>query len=142
MAAGREERNMKMRAVHSPEVRTPGAKTWTNCKVRGDHVFISGMTARDLAGNVVGESSMYEQSRQALRNIRHLMEAAGGRMNDIIKVTIFVTDIGQREEVWRAREEFFSGDFPCSTLVEVRALATPQLLVEIEAVGFLGAGAD
>jgi 2-iminobutanoate/2-iminopropanoate deaminase len=133
---------MKMRAVHSPEVRTPKAKTWTNCKVCGEHVFISGMTAHDLEGNVVGDGSMYDQSKQAFRKIRHLMEAAGGKMNDIIKVTIFVTDIKQREEVWRAREEFFSGDFPCSTLVEVRALATPQLLVEIEAVGFLGAGAD
>ena len=133
---------MKMRAVHSSEVKTPKARTWTNCKVCGDQIFISGMTAHDLAGNVVGDGSMYDQSKQAFRKIEHLMKAAGGKMNDIIKVTIFVTDIKQREEVWRAREEFFSGEFPCSTLVEVSGLATPQLLVEIEAVGFLGAGAD
>jgi enamine deaminase RidA (YjgF/YER057c/UK114 family) len=52
----------------------------------------------------------------------------------------FVTDIGLRKEVWRARHQFFSGDYPCSTLVEVSALATPELLVEINAVGFIGAG--
>jgi enamine deaminase RidA (YjgF/YER057c/UK114 family) len=60
-------------------------------------------------------------------------------MDDIVKVNIFVTDIREREEVWRARAEYFTGDFPCSTLVEVSGLATPALKVEIEAVGFLGA---
>ena len=68
------------------------------------------------------------------------MEAAGGRMDDIVKVQIFVTDITRREEVWQTRREFFSGDFPVSTLVEVRALAAPELLVEVEAMGVLGAG--
>ncbi len=63
-------------------------------------------------------------------------------MNDIIRVDIYVTDIKQREEVWKARREFFTGDFPASTLVEVRALATPQLLVEVNAIGFLGAAAS
>ena len=60
-------------------------------------------------------------------------------MDDIVKVNIFVTDIRQREEVWRARREFFTSDFPVSTLVEVSALAAPELLVEIEAVAILGA---
>lgn len=50
------------------------------------------------------------------------------------------TDISQRKEVWRAREQFFRGDFPCSTLVDVKALAIPALLVEINATGFIGAG--
>jgi 2-iminobutanoate/2-iminopropanoate deaminase len=68
------------------------------------------------------------------------MEAAGGRMDDIVKVVIFVTDIKRREEVWKARREVFSGDFPVSTLVEVRALAAPELLVEVEAIAILGAG--
>jgi enamine deaminase RidA (YjgF/YER057c/UK114 family) len=68
------------------------------------------------------------------------MEAAGGRMDDIVKVVIFVTDITRREEVWKARREVFSGDFPASTLVEVRALAVPEILVEVEAIAVLGAG--
>jgi enamine deaminase RidA (YjgF/YER057c/UK114 family) len=68
------------------------------------------------------------------------MEAAGGTMDDIVKVLIFVTDIKRREEVWKARREFFTGDFPASTLVEARALAAPELLVEVEATAIIGAG--
>ncbi len=74
--------------------------------------------------------------------IRDLIEAAGGEMNDIVKVNFFVTDIKQREEVWRARREFFTGAFPASTLVEVAALARPDLLVEIEALAIRGAGRE
>jgi 2-iminobutanoate/2-iminopropanoate deaminase len=77
--------------------------------------------------------------RAVFTKIKHLMEAAGGHMDDIVKVDIFVTDITRREEVWQARREFFTGHFPVSTLVEVRALAVPELLVEVEAVAILGA---
>jgi enamine deaminase RidA (YjgF/YER057c/UK114 family) len=95
------------------------------------------MVAR-MGSQVVGGDSMYEQARAIFTKIKHLIEAAGGRMDDIVKVQIFVTDIKRREEVWRARREFFAGDFPVSTLVEVRALAAPELLVEIEAQAILG----
>jgi 2-iminobutanoate/2-iminopropanoate deaminase len=60
-------------------------------------------------------------------------------MADIVKVTIFVTDITQREKVWQARREFFTGNFPASTLVQVAALANPSIRVEIEAVAHIGA---
>ena len=133
---------MKMKPVSSPHVKEPRPETWSNCKVCGDHVYISGMTAHDLSGNVAGDGGMYDQAKQTFEKIKHLIEAAGGKMNDIIKVNIFVTDIGEREAVWRARAEYFTGAFPCSTLVEVSALAIPALKVEIEAVGFLGAGTD
>jgi 2-iminobutanoate/2-iminopropanoate deaminase len=131
---------VKMRAVHNPKVPEPRPQTWSNCKACGNQVYISGMVARDAAGKLPADASMYGQSLRVFEKIRDLMQAAGGAMDDIIKVTIFVTDIRQREEVWRARKEFFTGDFPCSTLVEVRALAAPEILVEIEAVGFIGAG--
>ena len=94
---------------------------------------------RNPAGGVAGDGSMYSQARETFTKIKHLVEAAGGTMNDIIRLDIYVTDIRQREEVWRARKEFFTGDFPTSTLVEVRALAAPELLVEVNATGFLGA---
>ena len=71
--------------------------------------------------------------------IRNLLAAAGGSMADVVKVTIFVTDITQREKVWQARREFFTGNFPASTLVQVAALANPSLKVEIEAVAHIGA---
>ena len=105
----------------------------------GNQVFVAGMTARSGA-EVVGGDSMYGQSKAIFDKIRHLMEAAGGRMDDIVKVVIYVTDIKRREEVWKARREAFTGDFPVSTLVEVRALAAPELLVEVEAIAILGAG--
>ena len=89
---------MMMKAVSSPHVREPKPETWSNCKVYGNHVYISGMTAHDLAGNVVGDGSMYDQSRRTFEKIKHLVEAAGGTMNDIIKVNIYVTDITEREE--------------------------------------------
>lgn len=133
---------MKMRTIHSPHVKEPRPQLWSNCKRVGDQVFISGMTAHDLAGQVPGDGSMYDQAKRTFEKIKHLIEAAGGTMNDIIQLNIFVTDITQREEVWRARAAFFTGDFPCSTLVEVSGLATPALLVEINALGFIGAGAE
>jgi enamine deaminase RidA (YjgF/YER057c/UK114 family) len=97
------------------------------------------MTARD-GDKVRGGDSMYAQAQAIFGKIKHLMEAAGGRMDDIVKVQIFVTDIKRREEVWKARREAFTADFPVSTLVEVRALAAPEILVEVEALAILGAG--
>lgn len=132
---------MKMQRVSSPHVQEPAPGTWSNCRVYGNQVFIAGMTAGDGRGGVLGDGSMYDQAKQTFTKIKHLIEAAGGAMNDIIRVDIYVTDIKRREEVWKARREFFTGDFPTSTLVEVRALAIPQLLVEVNAIGFLGAGA-
>jgi enamine deaminase RidA (YjgF/YER057c/UK114 family) len=124
--------------ISSPHVQDPPPQTWSNCLVVGNQVFIAGMTSR-TGTEVVGGSSMYEQARAIFAKIKHLMEAAGSRMDDIVKVVIYVTDIKRREEVWQARREVFSGAFPVSTLIEVRALATPELLVEIDAIGILGA---
>ena len=130
---------MKIQRVTSPKLQEPAPGTWSNCRVHGNQVFIAGMTAGDGKGGVLGDGSMYDQAKQTFTKIKHLIEAAGGTMNDIIRVDIYVTDITRREEVWKARREFFTGDFPTSTLVEVRALAIPQLHVEVNAIGFLGA---
>ena len=61
-------------------------------------------------------------------------------MSDVVKITIFLTEIANNTKVWQARREFFTGDFPASTLVEVSALAAPEILVEIEAVAHIGKG--
>ena len=94
--------------------------------------------ARPLEGGktLVG-SNEYEQARQIFTRIKLICEGAGGSLDDIVKMTIYLVDIRKNTEVWRARREFFSGDFPASTLVEVRALATPETLVEIETVAYL-----
>jgi len=124
--------------IRSAHVAEPPPQTWSNGLVIGNQVFVAGMTAR-TGNDVPGGDSMYEQAKATLTKIKHILEEAGGCMDDIVKVNIFVTDIKRREEVWRARREFFTGDFPVSTLVEVSALAAPELLVEIEAVAILGA---
>jgi len=119
----------------SPAVPEPPAGTWSNCLVAGGIAYIAGMTAR--GSDVAGDE--YVQTKAIFTKIRHLVDAAGGTMADVMKVTIFVTDITQREKVWQARREFFTGNFPASTLVQVAALADPVLKVEIEAVAHIGA---
>lgn len=126
--------------VISPEVPEPAPGTWSNCLVVDGIAYVAGMIARGKDGKIV-EGDEYEQAKSIFAKIRHLVEAAGGAMADVVKVTIFVTDIKQREKVWRARQEVFTGNFPTSTLVEVAALAEPAVKVEIEAVAYIGAGA-
>ena len=120
-----------MRVTH-PDVPEPPPETWSNCLVAGNQVFVAGMTARNGAEILADDE--YGQARAIFDKIAKLLEASGASMADVVKVVIYVTDISRREEVWRARREFFRGDFPVSTLVEVSALAMPELKVEIEAI--------
>ena len=130
----------RIRKVISPEVPEPAPGTWSNCLVVNGVAYVAGMIARGKDGKIV-DGDEYEQAKDIFAKIRNLVEAAGGTMADVVKVSIFVTDIKQREKVWRARREVFSCDFPASTLVQVAALAEPSVKVEIEAVAYLGAGA-
>ena len=126
---------MSILRATTPAVPEPQPGTWSNCLVAGGVAYIAGMTAR--GSDEIGDE--YAQAKAIFSKIRHLVEAAGGAMDDVTKVTIFVTDITQREKVWQARREFFTGNFPASTLVQVAALADPALKVEIEAVAHIGA---
>ena len=112
---------------------------WSNCIRAGDMLFISGQVARPFEGGktLVGTNE-YEQTRHIFLRIKRICEAAGGGLEDIVKMTIYLVDIKNNTEVWRARREFFTGDFPASTLVEVSSLAGPETLVEIETVAWLG----
>ena len=119
-------------------VADPRAGTWSTCIVVDGVAYVAGMTARG-SGQGGALNDEYAQAKEIFGKIRHLVEAAGGSMADVVKVTIFVTDITQREKVWQARREFFTGNFPTSTLVQVAALADPSLKVEIDAVAHIGA---
>ncbi len=123
------------------DVAEAGPGLWSNAIRAGDTLYISGQVARPFEGGtgMVGKDE-YEQSRQIFSRIERIIKAAGGTMDNLVKMTIFVVDITKNTEVWRARREFFTGDFPASTLVEVRSLAKPDVLVEIEAVAWLGRG--
>ena len=125
--------------VNIPNVAEAGPGLWSNCIRAGDFLFISGQVARPLEGGttLVGNNE-YEQAKQIFTRIKRICEGAGGGLADLVKMTIFMVNIKNNTEVWRARREFFSGDFPASTLVEVRSLAGAETLVEIEAVAYLG----
>ena len=97
---------------------------WSNCIRAGELLFISGQVARPFDGGAtrVGDNE-YEQAKHVFARIRRICEAAGGSLDDLVKMTIFMVDITKNTEVWRARREFFRGDFPASTLVEIEAVA-------------------
>lgn len=122
-----------------PDVAEAGPGLWSNAIRAGDTLYISGQVARPFEGGtgLVGKDE-YEQSKQIFARIERIIKAAGGTMDNLVKMTIYVVDITKNTEVWRARREFFTGDFPASTLVEVRALAKPEVLVEIGAVAYFG----
>jgi len=131
---------MSKTRVSSPKVAEPAPGLWSNAIRAGDFLFISGMVSRANDGVTIEGKGEYEQAKVIFTKIRNMVEAAGGTMADLVKMTIYVIDISQNKEVWRARREFFSGDFPASTLVEVRKLGTPEILVEIETMAYLGGG--
>ena len=100
----------------------------------GDLVFVSGQAAVDDEGQVVGEGDFGVQARQALGNLERVLEAAGSSLGQVIKVTIYVTDMSYFPEVVELRREVFTPPYPADTICEVRALAYPELMFEIEAI--------
>ena len=104
----------------------------------GEIVAVSGTTATDEHGLIVGAGQMYVQARQALANIRAALERAGLGMEHVIRTRMFVTDMGRFAEAARAHKEFFADSPPASTIVEVRRLAHPDMMIEIEADAYAG----
>ena len=95
-------------------------------------IFIAGQLARDSRGNVVGKGDMRAQLRQVGENVKAALEAAGARLSDLVKTTTYVTDIEEYFKHVDVRMEYFGAALPTSTTVEVRRLAHPDFLVEVE----------
>ena len=125
---------MQKKRITTRQVKEPPPKTWSQCLRMGDLVFISGQVAYDARGRLVGRGNPLAQCRQAFRNMRALVEAAGGTMDQIVRMTVWLTDIRHRPLLLRARAEAFRGDFPTVTLVGGVDLAFDELLVEIDAI--------
>ncbi len=123
----------KISAAGAPDLPTA---TWTNAFRVGPEVVMSGMTAHPATKKAADEGQplgAYEQTLLVLRKLEALVQAAGGHKHNIIKTVVYLTDIADKDEVGRARGDFFEGHYPTSTLVGASGLVFPELRVEIDA---------
>lgn len=108
----------------------------------GPHVHVSGTTATDEDGTVVGEGDPHAQTVRTLANVETALEAAGASLEDVVRTRIYVTDIDRWEAVGDAHAEVLGDVRPATTMVEVSRLVAPEMLVEIEAEAVVADGAD
>ncbi len=127
---------MKRTAIQPAGVAKPGGHYSHGVVVEDARrtLYVAGQVSLDETGKLVAPGDPEGQTRQVLENMRRVVEAAGGRMEDVAKTTVFVTRREFREAVGRVRKEFFPGDPPPNTFLVVSSLASPDFLVEIEAV--------
>jgi reactive intermediate/imine deaminase len=120
------------------EIRAPGLAEpishYTDAVRVGELVFVSGCVPVDSEGRLVGEDDVVAQARRTLENVGAVLAAAGCSFGDVVKVTIFLTDVDDRARINPLRQEFFGDARPASTLVEVSRLAIPGAKIEVEAV--------
>jgi 2-iminobutanoate/2-iminopropanoate deaminase len=126
---GREE-------IRVPELAEP-VSHYTDAVRAGDLLFVSGCIAVDGDGRLVGGDDVVAQTRQVFANVEAILSAAGASIRDVVKVTVFLTDVDDRAAVNSVREEIFGATRPASTLVEVSKLVLDGARVEIEAVALL-----
>lgn len=98
----------------------------------GKRIYVSGTTATDEKGEIVGVGSAYAQTVQAIRNIERALKEAGGSLKNVVRTRMFVTDISRWQEYGRAHGEFFGKVRPAATMVEVASLISPKMMIEIE----------
>ena len=103
----------------------------------GNHIEVSGTVASDEAGNVIGKDDHCGQTKYILQKIEKALINAGASLSDVVRTRMFVTDISRFEEYAKAHGEFFSNIKPCTSMVEVKTLVSPEFLIEIEATAIL-----
>jgi len=101
-------------------------------------IYVSGQVSMDAAGNVVGEGDIRLQTETVLEHVKTVVDEAGGDMQDVVKLTVFITDMGLYDQIHEVRRRYFEEPYPASSMVEVSALVDPRLLIEIEAVAVVG----
>ena len=114
-----------------------GSYSLVNIAQPGRMVFIAGQTASDHDGKVVGVGNARAQTRFVLGKIQRAVEAAGGTINDVVALNVFTTDVRYHRDINETRREVLAANFPTSTMVQVVALARPELLLEINAIAVI-----
>jgi 2-iminobutanoate/2-iminopropanoate deaminase len=107
---------------------------YTNAWRVGETIYVAGQVATDPSDQLVGAGDIHEQTRVVMRKIATILETAGAELADVVKLTVYLTDVGLRTGYHEARREFFPTDPPAGTLVGNVALAVPGALIEIDAV--------
>ena len=127
---------MKREEYRVPSLAEP-ISHYTDAVRAGDLVFVSGIVAVDREGQLVGGADVVAQARQVFQNMREVLAAAGCGFEDVVRVTIYLTDVDDRPSINPVRQEVFGEARPASTLVEVPRLAVPGAKIEVEAVALL-----
>lgn len=109
----------------------------TIVEAKGRLLFISGMTARRADGTIAGIGNVAAQTRQVCENLKAAIEAAGGSMDDICRVDVYVRNMEHFEAIHKVRREYFKAPAPASTMVEVSKMTSPEYLIEINAIAVL-----
>ncbi len=120
-------------------IATPDAKPVANYKMAtrmegGRLLYIAGQVAWDASGTIVGKGDVRAQARQVFQNLRGVLQAAGGDLKDLMKITTYITKIEDFPAVVHARSEVFQGELPASTLIVVKSLFHPDFLIEVEGI--------
>ena len=109
----------------------------TVIEARGKLFFVSGMTARKPDGSIAGVGDIEAQTRQVLENIKAAMEAAGGTLDDVCRVDVYIRNMEHFDAIHKVRREYFKPPLPASTMVEVTKMVSPDYLIEISAIGVI-----